>query len=360
MQDYSLLSPLIECGNAVYFVCDLAQRRVVDVSHAYQQVLGGFGLDPTADLAQWVSRLHPDDWQYLCQQLATIQAGSLLSDKEVRATWADGSARWLCVQASWVLGPAGQPYLSGRVQDVTAAKNVALNAQKYNTKKDATLEILSHDLAAPLVNAQQLSLLLQEMLTEQASAEVQHALQLLERTCAQGVALIRDFVDTEFMESANIDLKKERADLNAWLLTLMEEYQRSTWHTHLRFAYEPCAGPVYVELDINKFQQVVNNLLSNAIKFTPDEGCITVRLARHGPRAVVTVGDNGVGIPAAMQPVLFDKFTKARRPGIRGEKTTGLGMSIIQTIVELHRGDISFESQEGQGSTFTVRIPALP
>ncbi|MBJ6142208.1 hypothetical protein [Hymenobacter sp. BT559] len=64
-------------------------------------------------------------------------------------------------------------------------------------------------------------------------------MQLLERTCAQGVALIRDFVDTEFMESANVDLRRERADLDAWLLTIMEEYQNSTWHTNLHFSYEP-------------------------------------------------------------------------------------------------------------------------
>lgn len=360
MQDYSLLSPLIERGNTVYFVCDLPQRRVVEVSHSYQQVLSGFGIDPMADLSQWVNRLHPDDWEYLRQQLATTQPGDLINDKEVRATWADGSTRWLCVQAGWVVGPAGQTYLSGQLQDVTATKKVALNAQKFNTKKDATLEILSHDLAAPLVNAQQLSLLLKDILAEQASAEIQQVLQLLERTCSQGVALIRDFVDNEFMESANVDLKRERADLGAWLLTIMEEYQRSTWHTHLHFEYAPPAEPMYVELDINKFQQVINNLISNAIKFTPDKGCITLQLMRQGQQAIVTVADNGVGIPVAMQSLLFDKFTKARRPGIRGEKTTGLGMSIIRTIVELHQGDISFESHEGHGSKFIVRIPALP
>jgi hypothetical protein len=99
MQDYSLLSPLIERGNTVYFVCDLPQRRVVQVSNSYQQVLGGSGIDPTADLSQWVSRLHPDDWQYLCLEFATVQPGELLSDKEVRITWADGSTHWLSVQA---------------------------------------------------------------------------------------------------------------------------------------------------------------------------------------------------------------------------------------------------------------------
>jgi two-component system sensor histidine kinase VicK len=61
-----------------------------------------------------------------------------------------------------------------------------------------------------------------------------------------------------------------------------------------------------------------------------------------------------------MQEVLFDKFTKARRPGLRGERTTGLGMSVIKTIVELHQGRIWLESAEGQGTTFYVELPALP
>ncbi|OUJ69817.1 hypothetical protein BXP70_25935 [Hymenobacter crusticola] len=74
-------------------------------------------------------------------------------------------------------------------------------------------------------------------------------------------------------------------------------------------------------------------------------------LAQQGASAVVTVTDTGVGIPAAAQPVLFDKFTKARRPGLRGEKTNGLGMSITQPIVALHQGHITFARKE--------KVPAL-
>ena len=67
--------------------------------------------------------------------------------------------------------------------------------------------------------------------------------------------------------------------------------------------------------------------------------------------------DDGIGIPLAMQPYLFERFTKARRPGLRGEVTTGLGLVLCKTIVEWHHGHIFVESQEGQGSTFTVEIP---
>jgi two-component system sensor histidine kinase VicK len=69
------------------------------------------------------------------------------------------------------------------------------------------------------------------------------------------------------------------------------------------------------------------------------------------------VADNGIGIPLSMQAGLFEKFTRARRPGIRGEESVGLGMSIIKTIVEWHGGRIWFESKENEGSTFFVEIP---
>ena len=79
-----------------------------------------------------------------------------------------------------------------------------------------------------------------------------------------------------------------------------------------------------------------------------------------GPGSVrVQVQDTGIGIPAVLQPHFFDRFTKARWPGLRGEKTTGLGMSIIKTIVELQQGRIWFASAENQGTTFFIELPRV-
>jgi two-component system sensor histidine kinase VicK len=72
---------------------------------------------------------------------------------------------------------------------------------------------------------------------------------------------------------------------------------------------------------------------------------------------LIKVEDTGIGIPAAIQPFIFDKFTKARRPGIHGEPTTGLGLSIIKTIIEWHNGRIWFVSAEEKGTTFFIQIP---
>ncbi|RPD49583.1 PAS domain S-box protein [Hymenobacter sediminis] len=357
--DISLFRSLLTRTSTVYFSYHLPDRRLVYVSPAYEQVTGQPVEQAQQEVPTWLAGLHPDDARLLRHALRQALRGEMVEGIELRRPLAGAREQWLCLSVCRERDAAGQSYLSGSVEDITRAKNTSLHAQQFNTKKDATLEILSHDLAAPLVLLQQLTQHLRAE-TDSPSALTQQLLALMERTCTDGVSLIRDFVDGEFMASVNVDLKRERADLVAWLRTMMTEYQQSQWHTHLQFAFEAPATPLYVSFDINKLQQVFNNLISNAIKFTPDGGRISVTIGHKGEQALVTVADTGVGIPAQWQAVLFDKFTKARRTGLRGEKTNGLGMSIIKTIVELHEGRIFFQTAEGVGTTFSIELPALP
>ncbi|MGI4866392.1 MAG: PAS domain-containing sensor histidine kinase [Janthinobacterium lividum] len=358
--DYpQLFRTFLDRSSTVYFSYRVADRQVVYVSPAYEQVFGDPAAHVNEDLPLWLARVHPDDLALLREYLAQVLAGALVQQVEVRVNQPDGSLQWLLLAACREYLAEDDLYLSGTVQDITRPKEVSINSEKFNTKKDATLEILSHDLSAPLALLQQLTEHLRAESPEASEAAL-HLLHLMERTCADGVNLIRDFVDNEFMESANVELKRERADLAAWLGTLLVEYQRSEWHTHLQFDYTVAEQPIYVSFDINKLQQVINNLISNAIKFTPDGGRISVAVARQAEKVLITVADTGIGIPAQLQAQLFDRFTKARRPGLRGEKTNGLGMSIIRLIVALHHGHITFESTEGQGTTFTITLPALP
>jgi two-component system sensor histidine kinase VicK len=358
MLDYlPLFQPFLAQRGEACFAYDLTNRQIVYVSEAYEHLTG----DPTSmvheDWPYLRAAVHPDDWQYLCQRVAQASPGTVVEDVELRLD--RGSRQWLCVSVQQTVDAQGRPFLVGAVRDITAAKVVLLTGEKFNTKKNATLEILSHDLAGPLALMQQFTDQLRYEMPE-ASAMTTQLLDMMQRICQQGTDLIRDFVDTEFLESANVEMRMERADLSTWLGEAMQQYQEAKQLTQLHMEYTASEQPFYVIFDINKLQQVLNNLVSNAIKFTPDGGHVRVRLERHGSYARFTVADTGVGIPAALQPLLFDKFTKARRPGLRGEKTTGLGMSVIQTIVSLHQGRIWVESTEGQGTTMYVEIPALP
>jgi signal transduction histidine kinase len=102
---------------------------------------------------------------------------------------------------------------------------------------------------------------------------------------------------------------------------------------------------------------MINNLVSNAIKYTPKGGRLGVRTRQEDGQAVLQVWDQGVGIPPAEQPYIFDKFYRASNlPEDTGG--TGLGLTIVKSIVEDHQGRIWVESTPGQGTTFTIVLPA--
>jgi len=103
----------------------------------------------------------------------------------------------------------------------------------------------------------------------------------------------------------------------------------------------------------------MDNLISNAIKFSKADDKIEISLDKEDNYALIHVRDHGLGIPKDLLPHLFERFTKAGRTGVRGEQSTGLGLSIVKQIIERHKGKIKVESIENQGSTFTISLPAI-
>lgn len=357
----SFFGPLAASDSAVYFCYRPADRRVLYVSPAYERVLGGQVAAVNEQLPGWLATLHPDDRPYLAERLARAAEGALVEEVLLRLRLPDNSLRWLSLTATGHCpAPGAERLLVGYVRDVTKAQNIIDNANRYQARKNSMLEILSHDLASPLVLAEQLSEYLAERVEVLADPRLDAMLRDMRQSCQEGVTLIRDFVAQEFLDSANIDVKLVRLDLAEHLRDVLDNYQQRQHAAGHHFYFESSHPSIYANVDENKFMQVINNLLGNALKFTPDGGHISVRLSQHPSHVQLLVADDGVGIPAALQPGLFERFTRARRPGLRGEKSTGLGMSIIKTIVELHQGRIWLESAEDEGTTFYIELPLAP
>lgn len=111
-------------------------------------------------------------------------------------------------------------------------------------------------------------------------------------------------------------------------------------------------------VDLQKMERIMLNLLSNAVKFTPKEGSIFVELQDQGEKVKISVKDNGIGIPKDKQGSVFDRFAQVDTSLSRKSEGSGIGLSLVKALVELHRGSIHIESEEGQGTTFIVEIPA--
>jgi signal transduction histidine kinase len=121
------------------------------------------------------------------------------------------------------------------------------------------------------------------------------------------------------------------------------------------------AAPLMVDGDHTRLVQVMTNLVTNAAKYTPEGGHIAARLAADAGHAILQVQDNGSGIGPDLLPVVFDLFTQASRTLDRAQGGLGLGLALVRKLVELHGGSVTATSPgQGQGSTFTVKLPLLP
>jgi signal transduction histidine kinase len=178
-------------------------------------------------------------------------------------------------------------------------------------------------------------------------------------TMSRQIAQLGDVTVMPVGRSPSLELLP--CDLVALALQVATAYQAMTDRHNLRV--ESAAPRLVGSWDAVRLARVLANLLSNAIKYSPDAGEIVVTLAPEqmpeGIAAVIAVRDHGIGIPAADLPLLFTPFHRAANVGLVGG--TGLGLASVKQIVELHRGTIAAESQEGIGTTVTIHLPlAMP
>jgi signal transduction histidine kinase len=176
------------------------------------------------------------------------------------------------------------------------------------------------------------------------------------RNALRLLKLVNTLLEFSRLESGRSEASYTATDIAAYTRNLAGNFRSAIEKAGLRFDVETDSeiGPVY--LDVSMWEKIVFNLLSNAFKYTLDGG-ITVRVAATGDDAVLTVADTGVGIPAEELPQIFDRFHRVQNTGGRNFEGTGIGLSLIRELVQLHGGTITVDSAKDKGSTFTVRIP---
>ena len=186
--------------------------------------------------------------------------------------------------------------------------------------------------------------------------QARHELDLIHRNGLRLTKLVNTLLDFSRIQAGRMQAKFEPVDLPAFTGELASVFRSAIERAGLTFIVDcpPLDEPVY--LDREMWEKVVLNLLSNALKFT-FEGSITVRVRAEDTDATVTVTDTGIGIPATGMPRLFERFHRIETARARSTEGSGIGLALVKELVGLHGGTITADSQEGTGSTFTVRLP---
>lgn len=355
--NFNTFKELIGSINKVLFSYDVDSATITFLNNAFSQVWQQTKESALSNPAVVLNSVHPEDKAYLLKEFNELLAGALKQDVEFRIIRLDKSVRYLLLNPRLIVDTNGTRHIAGLIDDITTVKENYRDLERHGAKKNSILEILSHDLAVPLANIQALADVLSESTQGYNDKEVSHIIDIIRRSSTQSVRMIREFVHQEFLESSSVELFATRENLVVKMLEVVEQYKSSEGKINKEFRFSTSSDTIHATIDSNKFMQVINNLISNAIKFTKEGGLISIDLSEQNSTVLITIKDNGIGIPKKYHDKLFDRFTPARRQGLLGEPSTGLGMSIIKTIVEWHKGRIWFESEENVGTTFYIEIP---
>jgi signal transduction histidine kinase len=227
-------------------------------------------------------------------------------------------------------------------------------AQEGLRVRDEFLSTAAHELKTPISVIKGYVELLRRRLAAGRPLHETQVLEVLERQCNRLTRLIQDFLDVARAEYGQLELRSERCDLAALVRAVVERLQATT-SAHCLELCVIASAPVVVDRD--RIEQVVENLLSNAIKYSPGGGHIWVTVDVLAGEAVVSVRDEGVGIPSDRQARLFERFYRAHAGTPHDYGGMGIGLHLSREIVVRHGGRMGFSSIEGEGSTFSFSVP---
>jgi two-component system CheB/CheR fusion protein len=328
------------------------------------------GLSPGSfegTLAALQRLIHPEDRELVDRSIRQAVEGGTGYDAEFRTLRPGGGVQWTAGKGRVFRDRAGRAVrMIGVATDVTQRKRLeeelrqgAQNLADADRRKDEFLAMLAHELRNPLAPICNALELLHRRGGE--SAVVEQARQLMQRQIQQMVRLVDDLLDVSRITSGKIALRKESLELDGVITAAVESTKpifASRGH-ELLISLPP--DPVRLEADAVRLTQVIANLLNNAAKFTAPNGCVWLSVDRDASEAVIRVRDTGIGMATDVLERAFDLFVQGAPTIDRGEGGLGIGLTLVRTLVGLHGGSVTAESDgPGRGSLFTVRLPALP
>jgi PAS domain S-box-containing protein len=352
---------LFEAARDGILILDAATGRILDANPFMSELLGydhlhflgkelweiGLFDDQAANRAAYEILLEKGSIRYEHLPLST-KAGQEVEVEFVSNVYLEGDAK----------------VIQCNIRDITERRRLEKQVQEQsealaesNRRKDEFLAILSHELRNPLaaiLNAIQIF-----HLAKEADPVQDKARGIVERQIGRLIHLVDDLLETTRIATGAVILRLERCDGGEIVRRAIEGLAHAVATQDHRLSVSIPSGPIWLNADPARVEQIVSNLLVNAIKYTDQGGLIEVSVAQDGAEMVLRVRDSGIGIAPNFLPRVFELFTQADRSLVRSQGGLGIGLTIVQRLVKMHHGTVTAASRGlGLGSEFVVRLPA--
>jgi PAS domain S-box-containing protein len=277
-----------------------------------------------------------------------------------------GEPRWMAYKVLKLTDSENRAVAFATVsQDITERKRLednlrvlAADLSENDRRKNEFLATLAHELRNPLAP---MSNMLEVVKRSDGNVElIKRAHETIERQLSQMVRLVDDLLDLNRITHDRLELRRSEVELSSVIQQAVEVARPLIDAERHHLIVELPDEPVYLNADRMRLAQVFANLLNNSSKYTKSEGTISLLAERADGEVVVTVRDNGAGIPPDKLHSIFDMFMQVDRTADRSQGGLGIGLTLVRRLVEMHGGSIEPRSDgEGMGSEFVVRLPVL-
>ena len=352
VEEYSLtavkdIARISNDGVLVYHVekatiefCNKSLSRILDkpVNQIIEEGIIGFG------------NILKDDEGFLISSYNKLRSDTRISNLELRVN--SDQEKYISVDAYFI---AKANIIVALIKDITKAKEHFNYIVEFGARKDALLDVVCNNLSGPLNITNNLLDLIDQANKAQQYRKIDNSAILIRENTQHCIDIISSLLREEHLASPTISVERTRFDVISKINIVVERYKLFSSGKEIKIISSK--KQLFVTGDDVKFFQVINNLVSNAVKFTDSNGRIIIEVKDQTSAFSIVVRDNGIGIPEYLHPHLFKKNTPAGRPGLKGEKSIGMGLYIVKKLVDLMNGSMTFESEENNGSNFMVEFP---
>ncbi|MCA0455964.1 MAG: PAS domain-containing sensor histidine kinase [Chloroflexi bacterium] len=272
-----------------------------------------------------------------------------------------GEPSWLTIKAQPVIAASGEvQFAVSIIRDITQRKQLETRTLELVVERERVKVLqrfvgdMSHDFRTPLSILSN-SLYLMQRNTDperqQAhAAKAEHQIQRMEN-------LLDELLQIARLDENKVKFEFRLTDINIFLEPLIQEYELIALEKNIALKFLPQSEHCFARIDSSQFEHIFTNLIENAIAYTPKDGYIAVSTGTIDNQIFISVKDTGIGISAEDLPHIFERFYRADQARSTNTGGNGLGLSIVQRIIEEHHGKIEVSSVVDQGTNFVVRLP---
>lgn len=349
--DYNFIKKVGQLTDDGICVYDLQTHRFVYVNENFLKIFQLPHTDLFSNSSLVLQIIAAEDTPYLKSRFQELVETGCINTTEFRLKFNDGSVKHLTCD---VLILENKNLVTAFVKDISMAKRHEDYLIKYTAQKDTMLDMLTHNLSGPLQLSKDLLSSIKKGHSENKFENVSRLIEIMQENTQQCIDIVNDFLREEHFESLRTYVRKTRFDVMEKIKVTVDKMR--TMNKDKSFIITSELTSLNINSDAVKFFQIIHNVLSNSIKFTRENGRIEIEVREDEKFYTICIGDNGIGISDELKPLVFYERLKGR-VGLKGEKSSGLGLFIAKKLVEVMDGEIWFESDERLGSSFYIKLP---